>query len=136
MATVHRFQLDMTKQELESVERLGQLAGLRTKREVMASALALFKWAAKEILYGQTVCSIDEATGKVKQYDNPALSAIAEAAARNPLLTPEQYAERLKEPARTSAELSARAQGALHVDSGMVSDGGPSVVGPMEQSAR
>lgn len=125
--TVHRFQMDMTREELESVERLGQLASLRTKKEVIGNALTLLKWAAKEILYGRTICSIDEATGKTKQFDLPALANIAEAGSRSPLLTPEQRAERQKELSER-AEFPPKGKGVLYVGSPVVESGGPAVV--------
>lgn len=131
--TVHRFQLDMTKEELESLERLGQLASLRTKKEVIASALTLFKWATREILYGRSICSIDEATGKTKQFESPALSNLADAAARIPRLTPEEYAQRLKESARPAAEVLAELKGVNRVGSEILDPGGLGVGGATEQ---
>ena len=39
MSDLRRFQIDLTVEELGSIERLGALAGLRTKKEVTATML-------------------------------------------------------------------------------------------------
>ena len=78
MSLQRRFQVDLSEEELTSIERLGSLAGLRTKKEVILNAITLFRWAAKEIMYGRTICSIDEKTQVVKQLELPALSAIVD----------------------------------------------------------
>ena len=88
MSTTHRFQVDLTRDELLLIDRLGQLSSLRTKKEVIANAIAFYHWAAKELLLGRTICSIDEATQKVKQYDSPAMSAMSESAAKIKQLSP------------------------------------------------
>ena len=78
MSTLRRFQVDLSEDELNSIERLGSLAGLRTKKDVILNAITLFRWAAKEIMYGRTICSIDEKTQVVKQLELPALTAIVD----------------------------------------------------------
>lgn len=105
MASTHRFQIDFTKDELESLDRLGKLAALRTKREVVTNALTLFKWAAKEVLLGRIICSLDETTQTVKQLELPALTAIYEAGQATP--SPAQLEARLKEPTRLFADFAA-----------------------------
>ena len=78
MVTTHRFQIDLTRSELDSIERLAQLAGFRTKKELITNAVTLFRWATKETLYGRSICSRNEATGEIRQLEMPALTAIAE----------------------------------------------------------
>lgn len=78
MSTLKRFQIDLTEDELRSIDRMGSLAGLRTKKDVILNAMTLLRWAAKEIMYGRTICSVDQRTGAVKEVELPALSIIAE----------------------------------------------------------
>ena len=78
MSDLRRFQIDLTVEELGSIERLGALAGLRTKKEVILNAITLFRWAAKEVLLGREICSVDEKTQSIKQLEIPALSAIVQ----------------------------------------------------------
>ena len=128
MSTTHRFQVDMTQDELVLVERLGQLASLKTKKEVIANTIALFHWAAKELLQGRTICSIDEGTQRVKQYDSPAISAISEVARRKTELSPEEVAIRMKEARTSSKETLAKlAGGSNAVRIEMVGDSGNAV---------
>ena len=133
MTALHRFQIDLTKDELDAIERLGNLAALRTKKEVILNALTLFRWAAKEILYGRTICSIDERTQAVKQLEIPALSAIYETRDRDPLLTPEQVQTRLKGPSRPFAEFDPRNQaGGSNVASVLGGESGKGMDGILE----
>ncbi len=78
MSDLRRFQIDLTVEELEAIERLGALAGLRTKKDVILNSITLFRWAAKEVLLGREICSLDEKTQSIKQLELPALSAVFE----------------------------------------------------------
>lgn len=83
MSGIKRFQIDLTEDELRSIDRLGALAGLRTKKEVVLNAITLLRWAAREIMYGRMVGSINRETGAVKEVELPALSIISEKAIEN-----------------------------------------------------
>ena len=134
--SLHRFQMDMTREELLLVDRLGQLAALRTRKEVISNAIAFYHWATKELLMGRTICSIDEATQKVKQYDSHAMSAISEKAASIKPLSEEQIEFELKQPSITTKELLAKANGAKNAASiEMVGISGSPIHGTMESGS-
>ncbi len=78
MSDVSRFQLDLSTEELEAIERWSTMAGFRTKKEFLLNAFTMFKWAAQQILLGRSICAIDEATGEIRHLEMPALAAIAE----------------------------------------------------------
>ena len=102
MTTIQRFQIDLTDDELNSIDRLGTLAGLRTKKEVILNAITLFRWAAKEIMYGRTICSVDEKTQIVRQLELPALTSISDK--RPATLSLQQIQERLSGNGRPFSE--------------------------------
>ena len=93
MTTTHRFQIDMTPDELETAERLLQLCGLRTKRELVSNMLTLFKWAAIQVRYGRSIGSFDE-EGTKWILELPALSTLAGSA---PLMSEEELQKRMTE---------------------------------------
>ncbi len=103
-----RFQIDLSEEELLSIDRLGSLAGCRTKRDVVMHALSLFRWAAKETMMGRVVCSINETTNSIRQFDSPALSVIAEF--RPTPLTAEEVRQLMAGPSLPRGEFAAQAQ--------------------------
>jgi hypothetical protein len=98
--------MDLSRSELESIERWSDFAGFRTKREFFLNALTLFQWAAKQVMLGRTICAMNEATGEVRHLELPALGAIA-TKAPPVLLAPEELRRRLAEPSRPLAEVLA-----------------------------
>ena len=107
MATLSRFQIDLTADELDSIERWSGFAGFRTKREFVLNAFTLFQWAAKQILLGRSICAVNEATGEIRHLEMPGLAAIA-AKTRPTVLSPEETRRRLAEPEEPFAEFRTR----------------------------
>lgn len=134
MTTLHRFQIDLTKEELNSIERLGTLAGLRTKKEVILNAITLFRWAAKEILSGRTICSIDERTKAIKQLELPALTAVVDK--RIEPLTDEQVQERLATGSRRFSESKLSSSGGMNVTTVLDNSSGSGVDGGLGTSTQ
>jgi hypothetical protein len=97
MPSLSRFQLDLSVDEMNSIERWSTMAGFRTKKEFLLNAFTLFQWAAKQVMLGRTICAINEGTGEVRQLEMPSLAAIAEYGAPLPL-TPEERRRRMAEP--------------------------------------
>jgi hypothetical protein len=98
MPALARFQLDMSSDELDSIERWSSMAGIRTKKEFLLNAITLFKWAAQQILLGRTICAVNESTGEIRHLEMPALTAIAEYGAP-PVVTPQERRRLIAEPA-------------------------------------
>jgi hypothetical protein len=109
MAALSRFQMDLTPDELDSIERWSAFAGFRTKRDFFLNALTLFQWAAKQVMLGRSICAIDEATGEVRHLEMPGLAAIA-AKTRPTVLSPEEVRRRTAGPARPFADVIATLQ--------------------------
>jgi hypothetical protein len=107
MAALSRFQMDLTPDELESIERWSAFAGFRTKRDFFLNAFALFQWAAKQILLGRSICAINEATGEVRHLEMPGLAVIA-AKTTGSVLSPEELHRRTAEPGKPLAEFLAK----------------------------
>jgi hypothetical protein len=107
MATLTRFQMDLSESELDSIGRLSEFAGFRTKREFFLNAITLFRWAAKQVMLGRTICAVNEATGDLRHLEMPALTKIAEHGPPS-FLSPEEVRQRLAGPTRPAGELLGR----------------------------
>ena len=100
--TTNRFQMDLSTADMELINRLTTLAGLKTKKELLLNAVTLFKWAAQEAMYGRTVCTVSESDGKIRQLELPALSTIVEGSRQFSA----EVAERSGNPLESSRPLS------------------------------
>lgn len=102
-----RFQVDLTDEQMTTLDRLAQQSGARTKRELFESALALFQWAARERSHGRNVGSFDPATETIREFDMPALAAFA---GRNdpPRLSAEELRRREQQPGKPLKEIRKR----------------------------
>ena len=132
MSFQRRFQVDLSEEELTSIERLGSLAGLRTKKEVILNAITLFRWAAKEIMYGRTICSIDEKTQVVKQLELPALSAIVDK--RVEPLTEDEIRERMATVGRKFSGFDSLESGEPNVNGEVDAGGGGQMAKGLDDS--
>jgi hypothetical protein len=106
MAALSRFQMDLTPEELDSIEHWSAFAGFRTKRDFFLNAFTLFQWAAKQILLGRSICAINEATGEVRHLEMPGLAVIA-AKTRPTVLSPEEFDRRTAGPGQPFADVIA-----------------------------
>jgi hypothetical protein len=106
MAALSRFQMDLTPEELDSIERWSAFAGFRTKRDFFLNAFTLFQWAAKQILLGRSICAVNEATGEVRHLEMPGLAAIA-AKTRPTVLSGEELDRQKAGPGRPFTEVLA-----------------------------
>lgn len=104
MTNQKRFQVDLTDDELGSIDRLGTMTDLKTKKEVILNALTLFRWAVKETMLGKVVCSLDEETNSMRQLELPALTAVSDK--RPEKLSKEEVQRRLSGPMRTWSEFT------------------------------
>jgi hypothetical protein len=110
MAALSRFQMDLTPEELDSIERWSAFAGFRTKRDFFLNAFTLFQWAAKQILLGRSICAINEETGEIRHLEMPGLAAIA-SKTRPTVLSSEEIRQRAAEPGRPFEEVLATLKG-------------------------
>jgi hypothetical protein len=106
MAALSRFQMDLTPDELDSIEHWSAFAGFRTKRDFFLNAFTLFQWAAKQILLGRSICAINEATGEVRHLEMPGLAVIA-GKTRASVLSPEEFDRRAAGPGKPFADVIA-----------------------------
>ncbi len=78
MSDTARLQVDILKYQLEEMERLQRLGGLRTKRELWDTAFTLLKWATKKKALGLPIGSISE-DGVFSEMEMPFLEHYAAA---------------------------------------------------------
>jgi hypothetical protein len=102
MSKLHRFQVDLSSKEYESIEHLMTLAGLRTKKDLFCNALALFRWAANERLNDRAIAAIDTKGNQIREFEMPAL---AEIASQSPLVSIDELRRRTKESGRPLDEI-------------------------------
>ena len=55
MARQSRFQMDLTSDELDLIERWSSMAGGRTKQELLLDGFTLIQWAAKQVMLGGAI---------------------------------------------------------------------------------
>ena len=72
-----RLQVEMDKEQMEDLEELLKLGGLRTKRDLLNNALTLLKWAAREKAKGNSLCSVDPNGHLHKELELPFLETVA-----------------------------------------------------------
>jgi hypothetical protein len=97
MSGLTRFQLNLTTEELDAIERWSSMAGFRTKKEFLLNAFTMFTWAAQQVLLGRTICALNEATGEIRHLEMPALAAIGGWGTAPPLSI-EERRRRMAEP--------------------------------------
>lgn len=85
MSEIARLQVDILKRQLDELERLQELGGLRSKRELWDTAFTLLKWAVKKRVQGVAVGSLS-AEGIFKELEMPFLEDYA-ANARKEIVT-------------------------------------------------
>lgn len=66
-----RIQVEFSPERRQQLEQLMGTLGIRTKKELLNSALTMFTWAADEVKNGRSICSIDEEEKRIKEYVNP-----------------------------------------------------------------
>lgn len=76
MSEIARLQVDILQTQLEELEKLQKLGGLRSKRELWDTAFTLLKWAAKKKAQGSSVGSVN-ADGVYTELEMPFLEHYA-----------------------------------------------------------
>ena len=62
---------------MADVRRLCEQTGIKTNKELMSNALALFQWAVREVERGRAIASVDEANTRFKEVWMPVLEHVA-----------------------------------------------------------
>ena len=95
----NRIALELSEKDRAEMERLMAFTGIKTESEFVSNALAMFRWAAMELLQGRKIGSIDD-SGQWKPLDIPALQSFHEFGLEHVLPTPEELRERSHQPTR------------------------------------
>lgn len=106
MSELARLQVDILKRQLEELERLQELGGLRSKRELWDTAFTLLKWAARKKAQGFAVGSLT-ADGVFTELEMPFLEHYAVNAGKE-----EAHVENITVPKKVkSGNIAAAPQG-------------------------
>lgn len=100
-----RIQIEIDEDQMNELERLRELGGLRTKKELLNNAFTLLKWAAKERAQGASVVSVNEKEGTYKELEMPFLENIASARSRIQALDSAAAKDTVSMPAVPPGEL-------------------------------
>jgi hypothetical protein len=73
-----RLQFDMPENKVKELDELVEQIGLKTRTQLINSALSLFKWAVRQREEGRIIASLDEVTGQYKEIEMPGFPAVAE----------------------------------------------------------
>lgn len=76
MNNVIRFQVEIDQEQMNELERLQTLGGLRSKRELLDNAITLLKWAARERGRGCSIVSMNEERAALKELTMPFLENV------------------------------------------------------------
>ena len=83
MSELIRLQVEMTQDQMNELNRLQELGGLRTKKDLLNNAVTLLKWAVKEKSRGCAIVSVNEQDGVYKELEMPFLESAAAHAAHS-----------------------------------------------------
>ncbi len=120
MENTKRFQLDLTQRELDDLVTFMHHGNMRSKREVICEALAVYKFAASEMLNGCQIASVSK-DGVITKFTTPSLSAYAAIGERmeRSLPSPEELLARASRPIQPVQEKLAE----LNLSPGEVNNG-------------
>jgi hypothetical protein len=76
MNHIVRLQVEIDEKDLQELERLRELGGLRTKKELWDNAFTLLKWAAKAKASGASIFSVKEDEASYKELEMPFLERL------------------------------------------------------------
>lgn len=74
--TPARFQVEIMREELNEMERLCELGGLSSKKELLNNALTLLKWAVRQKQQGFSIASVDEKGDVHRELEMPYLESV------------------------------------------------------------
>jgi len=72
-----RFQVEIMREELDEMERLCELGGLSSKKELLNNALTLLKWAVRQKQQGYSIASVDENGDIRRELEMPYLESVS-----------------------------------------------------------
>ncbi len=107
-----RLQIELDPENMEELEEIQELGGLRTKKDLWNNAITLLKWAAREQARGAAIFSINEDEGLYKELEMPFLETYATNARRRQRDKPELEHESAsrKEPVAQAVPINSRRQ--------------------------
>jgi hypothetical protein len=75
-----RLQVELEPEKVRELEGMMEAGHVRTKKDLINSALTLLKWAMNEVKRGRIIASVDEKEDTYKQLVMPVLEAVGDRA--------------------------------------------------------
>lgn len=69
-----RLQVDMNREKLEGIDRLVEITGVATRKELLDNALTLLAWAVRETRKGRPIGSVNEEGKEFREVAMPCLA--------------------------------------------------------------
>lgn len=66
-----RLQFELPEERVLELDNLAERTGLKTRVQLLNTALTLFEWAVREREAGRIIASLDEGNAKYKEIDMP-----------------------------------------------------------------
>jgi hypothetical protein len=80
---VVRLQFDVRRAQLNIIEKLVEVCGLSSKKELFSNSMALMKWAVQETQKGRRIASYDPDRDEIEMVALPALDLIEQPSKRD-----------------------------------------------------
>jgi len=74
--SLQRLQFEVPEDKAKEIETMMAETGIKTNKELVSNALALFLWSVREVKRGRMIASVDEANGKYKEIRMPAFEFV------------------------------------------------------------
>lgn len=71
-----RIQFDLPDAKIRDLDRLMEIGGIRTRRELFNNALSIFEWAMRQREEGRTIAAIDEKSSSYRELSMPVLDNV------------------------------------------------------------
>ena len=71
-----RIQFELSEDKIRELQKIMDLAGIRTRTDLFNNALAAFQWLIAEKRSGRMIASIDEGVGVYKELVMPVFSSL------------------------------------------------------------
>jgi len=78
-----RLQVEMTKERINSIDKLAEITGMASRKEVLDNALTILAWAVREVSSGKIIASMNLKDSTFRELAMPCLDTVIENVPKN-----------------------------------------------------
>jgi hypothetical protein len=71
-----RFYVEMDGSQLEELDKVGRIGGLRNRKDLLNNAIAVLQWMVKRVLDGDTILAVNDRTDAERELVMPFLENV------------------------------------------------------------